>query len=287
VGSDIALAPWKSGVAAGKSSFDYSYAFLPKDKRDALRTVYAFCRTTDDIVDSPDIVGVNRKTELLRTWRAELENAFEGRSEFSVLNRLSAIARRFNIPVLHFYELLKGVEMDLVKNRYETFEELKEYCTLVASSVGLMTLEIFGPRNGATRDYAINLGIALQLTNILRDVAIDAEYGRIYLPLEDLRRFGYTETDLFARRYSPQFCELMQFETRRAEEYFLRATRSLPSEDRRAMFAPKIMERIYFHTLLRIKDARYNVFDRRVRLPRVLQFLIAVKYWVKQRVLGR
>ena len=177
--------------------------------------------------------------------------------------------------------------MDLVKNRYETFKELEHYCSLVASSVGLMTLEIFGPRNNATREYAVNLGIALQLTNILRDVAIDAAYGRIYLPLEDLRRFGYSESDLFAHRYTPQFRELMEFETRRAEEYFRRAIVLLPSEDRRAMFAPKIMERIYFHTLLRIKGARYNVFDRRVHLPRTLQFLIAVKYWVKQRLLGR
>lgn len=287
MGSDIALIPGKSGAVTGRSSFDYSFAFLPKDKREALKTVYAFCRTADDIVDSPDIGEVNRRIDLLRTWRAELEKAFHGRSEYSVLNRLSAIARRFNIPVLHFYELLRGVEMDLIKNRYETFAELEEYCSLVASSVGLMTLEIFGPRNNATRQYAVNLGIALQLTNILRDVAIDASYGRIYLPLEDLRRFGYSESDLFTRRYSPQFRDLMEFETRRAEEYFSRATLLLPAEDRRAMFAPKIMERIYFHTLLRIKDAGFNVFDHRVQLPRTLQFLIAVKYWVKQRLLGR
>jgi phytoene synthase len=287
VGSDLALLSGRGGAVAGKSSFDFSLAFLPREKREALKTVYAFCRTTDDIVDSPEISEVNRKIELLSTWRAELERAFDGRSDYPVLNRLSGIARRFNIPVLHFYELLRGVEMDLVKNRYETFEELKQYCLLVASSVGLMTLEIFGPRNNETREYAVNLGIALQLTNILRDVAIDASYGRIYLPLEDLRRFGYRESDLLARRYSPQFRELMEFETLRAEEYYRRAKESLPSEDRRAMFAPKIMERIYFHTLLRIKGAGYNVFDHRVRLPRILQFLIAVKYWVKQRLFGR
>ena len=287
MGSDLALFPGGAGTVPGKSSFDYSLAFLPKDKRDALKTVYAFCRTTDDIVDSPEISGLNGKIELLGKWRAELEHAFDGNSEYPVLNRLSAIARRFNIPVMHFYELVRGVEMDLVKNRYDDFEELKQYCMLVASSVGLMTLEIFGPRNNATREYAINLGIALQLTNILRDVAIDASYGRIYLPLEDLRRFDYPEADLLAGKYTPQFRELMEFETKRAEEYYRRAKESLPSEDRRAMFAPKIMERIYFHTLLRIKDAGYNVFDHRVRLPRFLQFLIAVKYWVKQRLFGR
>lgn len=280
MGSDLALIP-------GKSSFAYSFVFLPREKREALKAVYAFCRKTDDIVDSAQPGETPGKAELLRRWRAELEHAFEGRSEYGVLNHLSAIARRFNIPVRHFYELLKGVEMDLTKSRYETFDELEEYCRMVASSVGLMTLEIFGPRNAASREYAVNLGIALQLTNILRDVAIDAAYGRIYLPLEDLRRFGYTEPELMAHVYSPQFRGLMEFETRRAEEYYRKATLLLPPEDRRAMFAPKIMERIYFHTLLRIKDARYNVFDRRVQLPRTLQFLIAVKYWVKQRLLGR
>ncbi|MBI3766333.1 MAG: squalene/phytoene synthase family protein, partial [Ignavibacteriales bacterium] len=124
-------------------------------------------------------------------------------------------------------------------------------------------------------------------TNILRDVSIDAKYGRIYLPQEDLRRFGYSEGDLFAHRYSREFIALMEFESRRAEEYFKLAQQSLPLEDRRAMFAPKIMERIYFHTLLRIKEARYNVFDQSVHVSRMLQFLIAVKYWVKQRVLGK
>jgi phytoene synthase len=242
VGSDLALAQGRFG---GKSSFDFSFAFLPKEKREALKAVYAFCRTTDDIVDSPEIAGVNRRAELLRTWREELEQAFHGTSDYPVLNRLSQIARRFNIPVLLFYDLLRGVEMDLVKNRYESFAELEEYCTLVAS------------------------------------------YGRIYLPLEDLRRFRCPEADLLEGRCSPEFRELMEFETRRAEEYFRRARLLLPPEDRRAMFAPKIMERIYYHTLLRIKDAGYDVFDRRVQLPRILQFLIAVKYWVKQRLLGR
>jgi phytoene synthase len=147
-----------------------------------------------------------------------------------------------------------------------------------------MCLGIFGSRNPATKEYAVNLGVALQLTNILRDIAIDASYGRIYLPQEDLERFGYTEKELFAHKISPEFLALMEFETSRAEEYFLRAQQSLPKDERKTMFAAKIMERIYYHTLLNIKQARYNVFEKSVSLPRFLQLLIALKYWVKDRV---
>ena len=284
MGPDVAALPPIGSIAQTKSSFDFSFSFLPKEKREALKTVYAFCRTTDDIVDNSGDVQIN--IERLHRWRMSLEKALSGNSDYTTLNQLSAVAKQFHIPVQHFYELLRGVEMDLVKNRYETFEELKEYCYLVASTVGLMSLEIFGPRNRQTKDYAINLGIALQLTNILRDVGLDAKYGRIYLPQEDLRRFGYSEGDLFARRCTSEFRSLMAFEVERAEEFFQKAQMSLPSEDKRAMFAAKIMERIYFHTLRKIRAARFNVFDTSIRLPRSIQFLIAVKYWVKQRLFG-
>jgi phytoene synthase len=210
----------------------------------------------------------------------ELGKALEGRSTYPLLNQLSLTATRFNIPIDHFHDLIRGVEMDLTKNRYETFDELKGYCYRVASSVGLMCLEIFRPKNEKTREYAVNLGIALQLTNILRDVKVDARYGRIYLPLEDLRKFGVTEEDILQHRYSPEFVALMEFETSRAEEYFRRAKECLSPEDKRAMFAAKIMERIYYHTLLRIKKSQYNVFEKTARLPSFLQFLIAVKYWL-------
>lgn len=285
MGSDAVAIPVHTGLKGSRSSFRYSFSFLPKPQRDAIRTVYAFCRTTDDIVDNQH--EIEKKLEGLRKWRVELERALNGSSVYPILNQLSGVAKKFNIPVEHFYELLRGVEMDLVKNRYETFDELKEYCYLVASTVGLMSLGIFRPHNPQTKEYAINLGIALQLTNIIRDVGIDAKYGRIYLPQEDLRKFHYSEAELFSFRYSPQFCALMEFETNRAEEYFRLARESLPREDKRAMFAAKIMERIYYHTLLRIKEVEYNVFDQSVSLPRAIQFLIAVKYWVKQRLLGR
>jgi 15-cis-phytoene synthase len=279
MGSDLTLSSSDLNAKGGRSSFFYSFSFLPKPKRDAIKTVYQFCRTTDDLVDNSGDVTTN--IERLTKWRWELDRAIKGTSEYAILNQLMEIARRFNIPVSRFHELIRGVEMDLVKKRYETFDELREYCLLVASSVGLMCLEIFRPRNAATREYAVNLGIALQLTNIIRDVAIDASFGRIYLPIEDLRKFGYTESDVFAHNYTPEFRALMEFETNRAEEYFKRAQELLPREDRRPMFAAKIMERIYYHTLLRIKEADYNVYERSVSLPRYLQFLIAVKYWLK------
>lgn len=264
------------------SSFLYSFSFLPREQRDAIHTLYAFCRETDDIVDAERDPG--RKIVLLRKWRMEVGKALQGHSSYSILNQLSGTARRFKIPVEHIYELIRGVEMDLTHSRYETFEELKTYCHRVASSVGLMCLEVFRPHNERTREYAINLGVALQLTNILRDVKADAKHGRIYIPLEDLHRFGYTEEDMLANRYTPAFVAMMQFECDRADEYFRRAQALLPQEDKRAMFAAKIMERIYYHTLLRIKKNRYNVFQKSTRLPSLLQFLIATKYWLIHRV---
>ncbi len=284
MGSDVAINIGSDFLSSGKSSFDFSFSFLPKVQREALRTIYAFCRTSDDLVDNASDPALN--LQRLRTWRRELEQAIVGTSKFPVLNNVIAVADRFNIPVEHFHDLLRGVEMDLTKKRYENFEELKTYCYLVASTVGLISLEIFRPRSEATKEYAVNLGIALQLTNILRDVAVDARYGRVYLPQEDLRRFGCAEEDILAGRYTPAFRSLMEFEASRAEEYYTLARASLPGVDRRATFAAKIMERIYYHTLLRIRAVDYDVFTHAVRLSRGVQFLIAVKYWIKQRLFG-
>jgi phytoene synthase len=281
MGSDVAL-----NLTDGKlkSSFDFSFLFLPKIQRDALRIVYGFCRTTDDIVDNQHDSRSNFNR--LQEWRLDLDRAIRGESAPSLLRQLVAIAVRFNIPVDHFHNLIHGVEMDLVKNRYQTFDELREYCYLVASTVGLMALGIFGPRSGKTKDYAVNLGIALQLTNILRDVRVDARYGRIYLPLEDMKKFGCREDDILSGRYTEEFRALMEYEAERAEEYFSLARQSLPPEDRRAMFPAKIMERVYYRTLRRIRAVEYNVFDHAVRIPRVLQLLIALKYWGKERLFG-
>jgi phytoene synthase len=264
------------------TSFYYSFAVLPKHKREAIRAVYAFCRYTDDIVDEGTDQG--RKVVLLRKWRMELGHALGGSSTFPLLNQLSATARKFNIPVDHFYDLIRGMEMDLGKTRYETFEELREYCSLVASSVGLMCRQIFGYKNESTREYAISLGIALQLTNILRDVKDDAKRGRIYLPQEDLRRFGYTEEELLAGRYTPAFIDLMRFECERARQYFDAARNALKDEDKYYFFAARIMWSIYAHLLRRIERSNYNVFGHRIALPRFLKLLIAFRYWLSHQL---
>jgi phytoene synthase len=176
------------------------------------------------------------------------------------------------------------MELDLTRTRYRTFDDLREYCYLVASSVGLMCRKIFGYRNESTREYAINLGIALQLTNILRDIKDDARRGRIYLPLEDMDRFGYTEEDLMASRCTPAFVALMRFECDRARGYFDAARDSLRDEDKRFFFAARIMWSIYAHTLRRIERSGYNVFERRISISRLLKLLITFRYWLSHQL---
>ncbi len=267
---------------ASNTSFYYSFSLLPKQKREAIHAVYAFCRYTDDIVDEG--LDETKKVILLRSWRRELGKALRAESTFPLLNQLAATARKFNIPVDHFYALIHGVEMDLSKKRYQTFDELKKYCYLVASSVGLMCRQIFGYKNESTREYAINLGIALQLTNILRDVKDDAKKGRIYLPLEDLRRFGVTEADILQNRYTQNFVHLMRFECNRASEYFDVAREALRDEDKHYFLAARIMWSIYAHTLKRIERSNYNVFKQRIAIPKPLKLLIAFRYWLSHQL---
>ncbi len=264
------------------TSFYYSFLLLPREKREAIHSVYAFCRYTDDIVDEE--LDERRKVVLLRKWRMELGLALRGTSTYPILNQLGATARRFNIPVDHFYDLIRGVEMDLSKTRYETFEELKEYCSLVASSVGLMCRQIFGYKNESTRDYAAKLGIALQLTNILRDIKDDARRGRIYIPREDLRRFGCSEDDILNCRYTPEFVNLMRFEVKRASDYFDSARAALQDDDKYFFFAARIMWSIYAHTLHRIELRNYNVFERRISISKLLKFLITFRYWLSHQL---
>jgi 15-cis-phytoene synthase len=260
------------------TSFYYSFTLLPRQQREAIHAVYAFCRYTDDIVDEG--TDERRKYVLLRKWRIELGRAVRGESVYPLLNQVNSVARKFKIPVDHFYELIRGMEMDLVRSRYETFGDLREYCYLVASSVGLMCRQIFGYKNPSTRDYAINLGIALQLTNILRDVKEDAKRGRIYLPLEDLRRFGVSEDDILQCRYTPAFVELMKFECNRASAFFDMARAALRNEDKRYFFAARVMWSIYAHVLQRIKRANYNVFEQRISLSTTMKIMITVRYWL-------
>lgn len=265
-----------------ESNFFYSFLILPQPKREAIETIYTFCRVTDDIVDGAE--DEKEKYTRLRQWTTELENSLYGVSKYSVLNRLSTIIRRFNIPLHHFYDLLKGMEMDLTKKRYETFEELQEYCYRAASTVGLICAEVFGYKTERTKQYAINLGIALQLTNILRDLKQDAKRGRVYLPQEDLRRFGYTEDELSRSIYNERFVELMKFESARAHYFFKKARGFLAEEDKPFLYAARAMGNIYYLLLQRIERANYDVFSKRIRLPSALKLFIAMGLRIRNRL---
>ncbi|MEX1140591.1 MAG: presqualene diphosphate synthase HpnD [Bacteroidota bacterium] len=256
------------------SNFYVSFLSLPEPKREAIETIYAFCRYTDDIVDQD--ADPKEKHRRLRQWTKEVQKALYGNSRSSMLNRLGTIIRRFDIPVDHFHDLLKGMEMDLSKTRYETFEELDTYCYRAASTVGLICAEVFGYHKTRTKDYAVNLGKALQLTNILRDVKSDAKRGRIYLPLEDLRRFGYSEEELLASVYNERFVALMKFECDRARDFFRKAKASLAEEDKPLFSAARIMGNIYYLLLKRIESRNYDVYSRRIRLAPPVKLLVAM-----------
>lgn len=264
-----------------RTNFYYAFLFLPKAQREALYTVYAFARLVDDAVDlAPSPLAA---AEAVAGWREELARVYSGASVqqpgHPVARQLSVVARQFRLPKDYFDLLIDGVEMDLTHQRYDTFEQLSRYCYRVASVVGLICIEIFGYRNPATKDYAVAQGMAFQLTNILRDIKTDADKGRIYLPLEELARFGYGEADLLAHHYSDAFVELMTFQCERARAYYDKAAGLLPAEDRRAMLASEIMGGIYRRLLDEIDTRRYNVFEEEIRLSAPAKLLIALRIW--------
>ena len=268
-------------IAKGSnSSFYYAFNLLPVEKRDAMNTVYAFCRKTDDIVDTEN-ESDEIKYEKLHKWRVELEKSIHGHSDYQLLNKLGKTITQFNIPTDPFFELLKGMEMDLQKKRYVTFEDLQLYCYRVASTVGLMCIEIFGYKHKSAKDFAIDLGIALQLTNILRDVKKDSLNGRIYLPQEDLQKFNYSEEQLFNQTYNGNFQSLMQYEVNRAEMFFEGATKALNLDDKYSMFAARAMQHIYHKILEKIINANYDVYHKNIKVSKVEKVGIAVGVWAK------
>jgi phytoene synthase len=214
-------------------------------------------------------------------WRAELARCYDGLSpETPQGQRLQPHVKRFGLPRAAFDDVIDGVAMDLDTTRYETFDDLDQYCRRVASAVGLICIRIFGCRGPSARDYALNLGVALQLTNILRDVKDDLDRGRVYLPLEDLRRFGCTVDDLRSPVTSDRVRNLIEFECRRARLFYKAALDALPEEDRGRLVAAEIMRAVYFETLRRIERRRYEVLASRVRVPRLRQAVIALRQWL-------
>jgi phytoene synthase len=227
-----------------------------------------------------------KKTRQLEFWRNELDRCYAGKAQHPITAALQETVQQFHLTRIYFDDLLLGIEMDFTISRYQTFVHLSQYCYRVAGAVGLICLEIFGcPKE---RDYAVALGIAFQITNILRDVKDDAERGRIYLPWEDLLRFGYTEAELMARTYNDRFVELIRFEAERAEDYFHRAADLVKPKHRRQLIASEIMAAVYSELLNRIKAVRYNVFEHRVRLSKPRKLALALKTALMNRIgIGR
>jgi phytoene synthase len=258
------------------SNFYYAFRLLPAPRRRALCAVYAFCRFVDDIADE---AGRRDPPALLARWREELAEVYDGTPTHPIGIALADAVRRFPIARQHFLDLIRGVELDLSQRRYETFEDLYQYCYLVASTVGLMCIEIFGYRADSTRQYAIDLGIAFQLTNILRDVEEDAGRDRIYLPLADLRRFDCSEADLLNGRFSAAVASLMAFECARARTYYERAAAALAPADRGSLVAAEAMRLIYERLLRRIEARHFDVFGAKVTLPRYEKLTLALSAW--------
>lgn len=256
-------------------NFYYAFVFLPKAQRDAIYSVYAFCRCCDDIADEGQALATQQT--LLEDWRRELDNCYAGTPTHRITQALHQTVAHYGIAKQHFEALIDGVEMDLTIHRYATFPELEQYCYRVASAVGLACLPIFGATHPGVQSYARNLGIALQLTNIMRDVKEDAERGRIYVPLEDLHAFQYSVTDLLQQRYTAAFVALMRFQQQRALEYYRKAAASLLPGDRARLVAPEIMAAIYRTTLRKMARRQYNVFRGRVSLPTAHKVLLALR----------
>jgi len=269
------------------TSFYYSFLVLPAEKRRGIIAVWDFCRAVDDAVDHEP--SADRAAVQLARWRRELAACYEnGRPETPQGERLLPFVRQFGLPRRSFEDLIDGVEMDVGCRRYATFDDLHTYCLRVASAVGLICVEVFGYRDAGTRDYAVELGVALQLTNILRDVSVDLAQSRVYLPQEDLARFGCTEEHLRLEtaqrgggiRREP-VRRLLAYQAERARRYFMRARAALPRADARRLAAAQIMGAIYFGILRRIERADYDVFSRVIRVPRPAQAWIAATTWAR------
>jgi phytoene synthase len=268
-------------AAASGSSFYYAFLFLPKPRRAAITAFYAFCREVDDVVDEVSDPGVARTK--LAWWRSEVAKSYRGQPEHPVMRALMACAADYGIEERQLHAVIDGCEMDLQQTRYLDFPGLERYCHLVAGIVGEVSARIFGQSNPRTTDYAHRLGLAFQLTNIIRDVGEDAMRGRIYLPVDEMQRFDVKAQELIERRYSDRFAALMKFQADRARTLYAEALALLPPEDRRAQKPGLMMASIYRTLLDEIERDGFQVLHQRVSLTPVRKFWLA---W-KVQALGR
>jgi 15-cis-phytoene synthase len=264
------------------SNLALAFVLLPREKRQEMAALYAFCREVDDVADD-EATPVEIRRAKLQAWRSDIARACDGgEPQFSVNQELQPVIQRRGLSFSLFDELLKGVEMDLEHRRYETIADLELYCYRVASVVGLLSIEIFGYTNPACREYAIHLGKALQLTNILRDVRNDAERGRLYIPLTECERFGVSPDDILAGRYSDNYVRLAEHMAEIAKGYYARATETLPAADRRSMATAELMGSVYWKLLRKIERRRFNVFAAgETRLNKPQKLFLVLRMWYR------
>jgi phytoene synthase len=274
----------QSRALTKKSASNLALAFvlLPRPKRDAMAALYAFCRAVDDVADEDSASVPDRRAELA-AWRRDVQRACQNQHpQFALNQEFQPVIQLFNLPFALLDELILGCEMDLDKLRYLNYAELDLYCYRVASAVGLLSIEIFGYQNPATRDYAVYLGKALQLTNILRDVKNDAQRGRIYLPQEELKKFGVTENEILTGQYSDRYRALAASVAQRAREFYRLAQTTLPPADRKAMVAAELMGSVYWHLLLKLERGQFNVFGAQpLKLGRPKKLALIAASWLR------
>ena len=258
-------------------NFYYAFLTLPQERRRAIYVAYAFCRFCDDAVDTAE--SVDQKMATLQSLHANLNDAYTGRSSDPLFLALADVADRHDIPEEYFKQVIHGVESDLTKVRYRDFEELRTYCYQVASVVGLICLQIFGYKDDSAREHAIDLGLAMQLTNIARDIQEDLGFGRIYLPQDEIARFGYSEEALEAGIVNESFINLMRFQAQRARGYFDSGFKLLPYLSPRSRACPAVMGQLYSKVLQRIEEAKFDVFQHRISLSKTEKLRFTAQTW--------
>jgi phytoene synthase len=266
-------------AAASGSSFYYSFLFLPKEKKEAITAVYAFCREVDDVVDECSDQNVARTK--LAWWRREISSSFSGQPQHPVAQALAPVVKNFKLEQQNFQEIIDGMEMDLEHNRYSSFQDLQLYCHRVASVVGQLAAQIFGYQNSNTLNYAHHLGLAFQLTNIIRDVGEDAKRNRIYIPIDELRQFDVPAADILDGKQTDNFAKLMKFQIERAYNFYQQAFSELAATDRHNQRPGLVMAAIYKTLLEEIELANYQVLNQRIALTPLRKLWIAWRTWIK------
>lgn len=276
---DIAYQQCRHITRSAAKNFYYAFITLPPRKRKAVYATYAFCRLCDDAADGQ--IPTDEKLRILAELREKLSLAYAGSPSGPVFTALAHASSSFEIPEEYLQEIVSGVEMDLTKSRYRNFEELRTYCYRVASVVGLTCIQIFGYSDARAKEHAIDLGLAMQLTNILRDIKEDLERDRVYLPLDELSRFGCSVEQLEAGVANHDFQQLMRFQATRAREYFESGFKLLPFLSPRSRGCPAVLGEIYSHILDRIESKDFNVFDGRLGLSRSEKYLVTARTWIR------